>query len=305
MRVRFRLNQLLTRQGHTGHGRISFVAAGTGLERHRVAKLLDENVDKISLEALSSICRFLIERCGVDPRELPGALFEIEPNRFLTLLRQTPTLRTCFGVRQRRPESNVPWTAGADSFLHGKFLELLLRAEEQPRLPTAGDAQPLPADSPGGGSLPAAMTQGRFRVCTEIRHFHQEQVPATYGPLPDDPAARETELQFLRQQGERVDRILHELAPGRVTMNPEAQVRQVALVLGSVKSNPVCEFGLARLFKAAAWESHGRTVAEAARARGGATLAAKPSDRAVPFYIRYRTLANAVDPLIPSCHAGI
>lgn len=292
MRVRFRLNQLLTRQGIVGHGRISQISEATGIERHKLSKLLDDAEDKISLAALSELCRFLISR-GVDPHELPGALFEIEPSRFLALLRRTSTLRTCFGVRQRRRDSSLPWAAGADSYLHGKMLELVLRPE------------------PAHFAPPAVRTESakpaRWITYPEIQHFHQEQVHAATGPLPVDPEECARELALLHEDAARVDQILHDPPPGKTGARPDGLVQHVALMLGSVKSNPVCEIATARVFGGVPWQPHGRRRDDEARSRGAVPLARTPQDRAVPFFLRYRDDPGLgiKDAHIPSCYAGV
>lgn len=302
MRVRFRLNQLLTRQGVTGHGRITLISDATGIERHKVSKLLDDGEDKISLRHLGELCRFLIQQCGIDPRELPAALFELEPSRLLALLRSTPTLRSCFGVRQRRHHTQAPWAAGADSYLHGKMLELLLRPEIQVRCPPSAATSRTGADE-----RPETPEEEVLTLHSEIGHFHQEQVHAASAALLEDPAEREEELKFLKQDAERVYQILHDPVGNSAAAKRAQMVRHVALILGSVKSNPVCELSTARIFRGIPWEIHGRPLNADSTAPATTDLVKSPSDRAVPFFIRYRDGANSAlkDPQIPSCYAGV
>jgi hypothetical protein len=298
MRVRFRLSQLLARHNQTGHGLITRIKNATSIERHKVSRLLDDEEDKISLKHLGELCRFLIESCQVDPRELPGALFELEPSHFLSLLRSTPTLRTCFGVRQRSDaKPNAPWASGTDSFLHGKLLEYLLRPEPLPR-------------SAGGDDSAAEGSRGRDRVAysrsqpLQIRSFHQEQVHAASSARLDNPAERDDELSLLRQDAERVYRALHAAVDSSNRERSEA-VGHVALLLGTIKSNPACELAAARTFAAVPWGDHGRSQADLA-AGSPEQLVRTPAERAVPFYVRYRDRRNSeyLDPAIPSCSAG-
>jgi hypothetical protein len=290
MRVRFRLAQILARHHQSGHGLITRIKNATSIERHKVSSLLLDEEDKISLRHLGEICRFLIEQCNVDPRDLPGALFEIEPSHFLSLLRSTPTLRTCFGVRLRseaRPDS--PWASGTDSLLHGKLLELLLRPDS-------------PRPSAEGNGAPASVIAGHAPHL-RIRHFHQEQVYAASSARLRDPKERDDEFNLLKHDAERVYQALHAPAGGDSAAADGEAIGHVALLLGTLKSNPACELATARTFGAVPWATHGRSTRSSA---GTADLVATAAERAVPFFIRYRDSSNStmVDPLIPSCYAG-
>lgn len=300
MRVRLRLKQLLARQGKSDHGIITQIENSTGIERHKVSRLINGKEDKLSLEHLGQLCRFLIQECHVDPRELPGALFELEPSKFLALLQNTPTLHACFGVRLRKEAKPFPWAAGADSFLHGKMLELLLRSEAQSR-----DVRLSRVEAPG--SSPARNGDEAIPMPTQIRQYRQEMVHAVSLQAIEDPAQREDELELLRNDAERVDAILHSPGSGPSEPRHRRPVRQVALILGSVKSNPVCELATARGFHAVPWGAHGRALSrQAAGDETNRPLVSSPQERAVPFFIRYRDGQNSPyrDPQVPSCYAG-
>ncbi|MFV0443947.1 MAG: helix-turn-helix domain-containing protein [Planctomycetaceae bacterium] len=298
MRVRFRLKQLLARQGKSDHGIITQIENSTGIERHKVSRLINGKEDKLSLEHLGQLCRFLIQDCHVDPRELPGALFELEPSKFLALLQNTPTLHACFGVRLRKEAKPFPWAAGADSVLHGKMLELLLRSEAQSRDIRLQRGDVTPSLSSGDDGL---------QLHSQIRQYRQEMVHAVSLLALEDPSQRENELELLRNDAERVDAILHSPGGGPVEPRHRRPVRQVALILGSVKSNPVCELSTARGFNAVAWGTHGRSRSrQASGDESNRPLVASPQERAVPFFIRYRDGQNSQyrDPQVPSCYAG-
>ncbi|MCA9056066.1 MAG: helix-turn-helix transcriptional regulator, partial [Planctomycetaceae bacterium] len=287
MQVRLRLNELLERHNVSGHGRIALVSNATGIERHKLSRLLEGGEDKVSLRQLAALCRFLIEHCRVDPKELPGALFSLEPSRFLALLRSTPSLRTCFGVRQQRGPEHSPWAAGADAFLHGKMLELLLR-------PPAFDPVSTEEHAASG---PTAETSIIDTGYSEIRHFHQEQVHAASVERVNGTEFRDQELADLHDDATRVYADLCEEIAGRML-----------LILGSVKSNPVCELSIARIFSADPWTEHGLALAAMrTRKSGQLVLPDDPAERAVPFFIRYRDGDNGGwrDPHIPSCYAGL
>ena len=319
MQIEFRLNELLTRMKVVKHGRIAQVSGATGIERHKVSRLLEGREQRISLRHLGALCDYLIDECGVDAKELPGALFSLEPSGFLSLLQRMPTLRTCFGVRQRSSQLNVPpWSSHSDSVLHGKMLEILLR-----RLPTATSS--VHEQGSEGESDEIAAQSNRADI--SHFHFHQEQVHAATRERinSDDAETREQEMKWLEADANRVYSVLHPdprtpsqgSGPGP---KPEALTRRLSLILGSVKSNPVCELSNARVFAAPAWASHGRSLA-AVEKEGGRlkALPASPMDRAVPFFIRYRNGEESiseegsgegrrvplVDPSIPSCHAGM
>lgn len=273
MRVRFRLRQLLERQQKTGHGLITRIKNATTIERHKVSKLLDDKEDKISLQHLGELCRFLIEHCEVSAESLPGALFELEPDHFLELLRMKPSLRTCFGVRQRdeaKPEA--PWLSGTDLFLHGKLLQLLIQ-----------------------------------RGVNHLESFHQEQVHAPSASRINTPDTFAQEMAIVQEDAARVYAALHRRDPDSTEKDEPREVEHVTLLLGTLKSNPACELATARTFQAVPWGAHGKSVRDA-RGETDSPLVKTPQQRAVPFFIRFREPTgpgDVSDPRVPSCYAGL
>ena len=126
MRYSFRLAELL---GHSPDprrrpGTIKSIVEHTGLDRHQVAALLKNEVKYIPLLALSRLCDYLIENghCAAD--QLPGALFNVEPENFWEMLARRKRVELCLGVR--RPDNSDSldgaWVVASDSVLLGELL---------------------------------------------------------------------------------------------------------------------------------------------------------------------------------------
>ena len=139
MRVSFQLEKILDRLRDKQHGRIQRICAYTHLERHQVAALLKNNIRYLSLDTLSRICDYLIDRYQVDPRELPGILFGLEAGEFWSMIGKHPYIEICQGMRSEGEESDHRWVMASDSSLLGVLLHQLFGLghtpiQERPRL---------------------------------------------------------------------------------------------------------------------------------------------------------------------------
>ncbi|MGE3315345.1 MAG: helix-turn-helix domain-containing protein [Planctomycetaceae bacterium] len=137
MRVRLRLKQILDEHNDTGRGVIKKICDHTSLERHKVAAMLNDRVQYLSLDALSAICSYLMEHHGLSAAQLPGRLFALEREDFWSLVARRRSLEICFGVRSDVPHSTVSWVTTVDSDLYGVLLHELygagsLQIHEQP-----------------------------------------------------------------------------------------------------------------------------------------------------------------------------
>lgn len=128
MRVRLRLKQILDEHNDTGRGVIKKICDYTSLERHKVAAMLNDRVQYLSLDALSAVCSYLMEHHGLSPAQLPGKLFALEREDFWSLVARRRSLEICFGVRSDVPHSTVSWVTTVDSDLYGVLLHELYGA---------------------------------------------------------------------------------------------------------------------------------------------------------------------------------
>ena len=227
MRYSFRLAELL---GHSPDprrrpGTIKSIVEHTGLDRHQVAALLKNEVKYIPLMALSRLCDYLIENghCAAD--QLPGALFNVEPENFWEILARRKRVELCLGVR--RPDNSDSldgaWVVASDSVLLGELLN---------GLSTLGGTAKYQG---AGGELPE-------KHVPPPPHPEQMQQTLVWSPGQDTFAeftaqARETYDTFAETSGDR----------GLVC-------------LGSTKSNAVVELILAQAFGAEAFQSQDELV---------------------------------------------
>jgi DNA-binding Xre family transcriptional regulator len=81
MHTEFRLKKILDDAGQDKHGRIQRIVQGTGVNRHTIRKIYNNEATNVSLETVGRICEWLEEKglCA----GLPGALFAARPSRLL------------------------------------------------------------------------------------------------------------------------------------------------------------------------------------------------------------------------------
>ena len=134
MKISFRLKELLEERQDDGRGIITRICEHTSLERHKVAALLSNKVQYVSLETLAAVCDYLMEKHRIPQEELPGMLFGIDASRFWKLLSDRSYVEVAFGVRRDETLSEKRWVMAADSYLHGVLLHELfgLGHENQP-----------------------------------------------------------------------------------------------------------------------------------------------------------------------------
>ncbi len=134
MKISFRLKELLEERQDDGRGIITRICEHTSLERHKVAALLANKVQYVSLETLASVCDYLIEKHRIPQDQLPGLLFGIDASRFWTLLTDRSYVEIAMGVRRDETLSEKRWVMAADSYLHGVLLHELfgIGHEKQP-----------------------------------------------------------------------------------------------------------------------------------------------------------------------------
>src|SRR3954454_24454693 len=152
MRYSFRLAEVV---GHMPDprkrpGTIKNICEFTGLDRHQVAALLKNEVKYVTLDALSKLCAYLIERVKATADELPGRLFGVEPEHFWELLARRRRLELCLGVRQGEEKETLDdaWVVASDSVLLGELLNgattLAGTAEHRRERTTDEDHEPRP-----------------------------------------------------------------------------------------------------------------------------------------------------------------
>lgn len=134
MKISFRLKELLEERQDDGRGIITRICEHTSLERHKVAALLANKVQYVSLETLASVCDYLIEKHRIPQDQLPGLLFGIDASKFWTLLTDRNYVEIAVGVRRDETLSEKRWVMAADSYLHGILLHELfgIGHEKQP-----------------------------------------------------------------------------------------------------------------------------------------------------------------------------
>ena len=79
MHTEFRLKKILDDAGLDKHGRIQRIVQGTGVNRHTIRKIYNNEATNVSLETVGRICEWLEERGLCEG--LPGALFAARPSK--------------------------------------------------------------------------------------------------------------------------------------------------------------------------------------------------------------------------------
>lgn len=96
MRLSFRLKELLEERNK--HGVIQEICRVTGIERHKISRILRNETRSVSLDTLEPLCDYCVNELGVDRALLPGLLFARGPMGFWEQLVQNP-IQTYIGRR--------------------------------------------------------------------------------------------------------------------------------------------------------------------------------------------------------------
>jgi DNA-binding Xre family transcriptional regulator len=121
--VTFRLKRVLDEHHAKGHGTITKLVQGTGLERHLVSNLIQGRVHSISWDTLGRICQYLHQECGVLASDLPRLLFGFEASEFWAMIAESKVV-IALGVRSlERVEPR--WVNAYDAYLLGVLLRQL------------------------------------------------------------------------------------------------------------------------------------------------------------------------------------
>ncbi len=255
MQIRFRLAEILEDYHDTGRGTIKKIADVTGLERHQISAMLRNDIHYMSLKCLSAICAYLIQTHHMNPYELPGRLFSLEPEDFWAFLSNKQLLVMSFGVRHELHDADVLWVPAADSYLQGILLHELF-----------GTESPLPG-SPSGNDPASQFLPGL--LAEQGARFDQYMVSSFIMHKELTKAEQDAEFQQMKKVSSNAYHQFHEHTGNK------------ALVcLGSVKSNGMCELAISRAFGATPWISQDDIPI--------------PTQRACPFFFRYRNGDNNV-----------
>lgn len=220
MRYSFRLAQLLKHDPDPKKrpGTVKAIVEHTGLDRHKIAALLRNEIKYLPLDTISRLCGYLIDQGIVAPDQLPGALFGVEPEGFWELLARRTSLHMCLGMRQD-PGSNYhddAWVMMADALLLGEIVNGVSTLGGAAKYYPQGEAPP-----------------------------DDDRKVARAAPHPDEY------LQWLVLAPKKGSSSQVNDKAWRVYGEFEKVEKDKALVcLGSVKSNPVVEIVLARAFGA-------------------------------------------------------
>jgi hypothetical protein len=156
-------------------GLIAEIKKHTGLERHKIAAVLHNKAEYLSRTTLAKLCEFLALHRNVDPRLLPGCLFQLEPDTFWSLLASRDLRELCLGTREDK--SGESFVMESDCYLLGRLLHGIFAHIRS----TAKD-----------GSVPPSQ------------HFEQRLVPAPHeNDLRPQKIAIQVYREFLNQTRDR------------------------------------------------------------------------------------------------------
>jgi hypothetical protein len=121
MHITLRLAELArTPEQKDKRGLIAEIQKHTGLERHKIAAVLHNKAEYLSRTTLAKLCEYLVLHRNVDPRLLPGSLFQLEPDTFWSLLASRDLRELCLGTRE--DESGESFVMESDCYLLGRLL---------------------------------------------------------------------------------------------------------------------------------------------------------------------------------------
>jgi DNA-binding Xre family transcriptional regulator len=131
MHTEFRLKKILDDAGVDTHGRIQRIVQGTGVNRHTIRKIYNNEATNVSLQTVGRICAWLEEKgyCA----GLPGALFAARPSKLLGAMAE-PGLVTFYLGEYRSTGFPKFRVARDDAAAASMLVHSLSRPAEIPRL---------------------------------------------------------------------------------------------------------------------------------------------------------------------------
>lgn len=248
MKFSFRLAELLNHSPDPKKrpGTIKAICDFTGLDRHQVSSLLKNEAKYIPLSALAQVCDFLIKHGYAEANQLPGALFAVEPENFWELLARRKRVEMCLGIRADENWAEGAWVVASDTILQGQLLTGI--------------------STLGGTAKYRQQDLSRDMVSLSGDGYLMRDTPI---PQPEDLFQT---LVWAPGQAdeEEVHRRGHEVYSSFQAVDGD----KALISLGSIRSNPVIELGLASAFNTEPFISQDEVE--------------DPSQRAIPIYLRHR-----------------
>ena len=127
MQIKFNLKKVLVQHGLAKHGIKGRLANDLGIHRHTVRKLINGDVESISLKILSDLCQWLQARGDVPAEVLPQALFDFRPDALWSAVARTKIVRIYLGEYQQigDPAPIRLWINRRDSVVAAAIVEAL------------------------------------------------------------------------------------------------------------------------------------------------------------------------------------
>ena len=286
MQYSFRLAELLKHEPDPRKrpGTIKAVVEYTGLDRHQVASLLKNEVKYIPLQALSSLCDYLIENGFATADQLPGALFGIEPENFWEMLARRRRLQVCLGVRRDMDpeEAGGAFISASDSVMMGEILNgVTTLGGTAVHREHGNDKMLAPTDEhdPLGQDIAAPPV-----TSTPLRKVSAEIMDNNRGVFAPQPEHLIQSLVW--SPGQMSEKRVVAKAQEVYKNFSDTRGDKALVCLGSTKSNPVVELVISHAFACDPFVTQD-DVADA-------------NDRKCPFYMRFRD----EDPQPPSLFGG-
>lgn len=95
------------------------------LERHKVARLRNNQAKSVSFGMLDSLCSYLVEVCNVPIMDLPQELFGAKEGQLLDLLSSTKKLQFYVGVRSSKEWGPNTYVMASDAGLQSKLTGMI------------------------------------------------------------------------------------------------------------------------------------------------------------------------------------
>jgi len=248
MKFSFRLAELLNHSPDPKKrpGTIKAICDFTGLDRHQVSSLLKNEAKYIPLTALAQVCDFLIKHGYAEPNQLPGALFAVEPENFWELLARRKRVEMCLGIRADENWAEGAWVVASDSILQGQLLT-------------------------GISTLGGTAKYRQNEISRDPNMISMVDGFGSEAPIPQPEDLFQT---LVWAPGQAEDEEVHRRG-NEVYESFQAVDGDKALIsLGSIRSNPVIELGLATAFNVEPFVSQDEVD--------------NPSERSIPIYLRHR-----------------
>lgn len=169
MKLNIRLKEVLHDNGLDYHGVRQQLAKDTGINRHTISKIYNNQATSISLDTLGKICTWLKQK-GASIDNVLGDFFGSQPSKFWQVLEARDTVTIYLGESQqtRSPAAAWRWISRRDSDVASKVVTQLSSHRDKASTPPQLKYEYVPFKYDPNNHMPADPLKGDVKRARQI-----------------------------------------------------------------------------------------------------------------------------------------